>query len=347
MHALPLLVLAVVGTALAESIAGLAFGTGAASRAVQKTPGGPWVVSPGTEAIQVKWARMWNSTHGFAYSTDSSGGSFGFRRTTDSGMTWQVVHTLQPYEAYADLDWDSWEIVTAAGYVRDTPCILRSTDGGFTWKNAIFLNIPQGLSVHVLAVAWYDTSKALAGGYAFDGKNATGALFSTSDAGNTWTFRTYAPSQQITHLHPINPTTLIMGGRDTHGTASIWWTADEGASFVLQEMDRVYQDSDAYQVNMKSANGKAVAGRAIAGQHDSILRRNTDGSWHEDWKSPLSTEQHVNMVYNSRNGSSAVAVGVHNSGMQPMIMEWSEGSGWRLALSVDAPASFSSVYLYY
>ena len=348
-------------------ITGLAFGSAEACIAEQNQINGPWNLRDCTgNTINIMWARMWNSTHGYAYSTDITQPSQGisFRQTMDSGHNWKIVYTLKPFESYTDLDWNSWDIVTATGYMQQgdntIPLILRSNNGGETWKYSTILhyNHSSDLSTHVMAVAWYDNNKAIAGGYTFNRieNKIDGALFSTIDAGENWSYQELSSEfnvKFIDHVHPVTTTSLWFGGQDQNGTAAIWRTEDEGKSLIRETIinEGLYQGSSAYQVNMKNNGTNAIAGRAIVGDHNAILRYiPSNYTWIQDY-SPYELDEQVFMCYNSKDGSMAVATGSINSLGQPFIKQWDiVSSQWYITYvngTMSTPQQFKSIYLYY
>ena len=361
-----LTLLALCGVAAGLDVKGLALGTPGSCGAVQYVEEGPWLAQNCSgNSINIIWARMWNGTHGYAYSTDMAVANDGisFRRTTDSGVHWVVVYRLSPFEAYTDLDWRDWSTAIATGWTKggdvSMPMLLRTGDGGDAWK-AASVSFPPGVvdsyAIHAMAVAWYVGDKALAGGYVRSKTDATqtfGALYHTTDAGLTWTFRVEATVALIDHIHPVTDTQLWFGGVSLENRAAIWRTHDEGDSLIREtiEGDEQFVGSAAYQVNMKNNGTAAIAGRAIVGNHDAILRYFPEEyTWRMDYHSFHYDEQ-VHMCYNNHNGSFAVAAGATNTLTQPFIKQWSTTTNeWKLSLlttTLTSPQAFHTIYIFY
>eukprot|EP01060_Flectonema_neradi_P035034 TRINITY_DN6317_c2_g1_i1.p1 TRINITY_DN6317_c2_g1~~TRINITY_DN6317_c2_g1_i1.p1 ORF type:complete len:385 (+),score=60.32 TRINITY_DN6317_c2_g1_i1:59-1156(+) len=352
-------------TASSSDVKGLALGSPGSCGAMQYEEEGPWVLRNCTgNTINIMWARMWNSTHGYAYSTDTAilNDGISFRRTHDSGETWEVVYRLSPFEAYTDLDWKDWSTALATGWTKingqasSTPMLLRTGNGGDSWKPATITGqLPSGYAVHAMAVAWYVGDKALAGGYIRSENQSVsfGILYQTLDAGLTFNCWVNPSVALIDHIHPVTSTQLWFGGVSRDNMAAIWRTADEGQT-LLRELivnNELFTGSAAFQVNMKNNGTAAIAGRAIVGNHDAMLRYFPDEhKWVPDYSSFHYNEQ-VHMCYNNHDGTFSVAAGATNTLYQPFIKQWSSSTNlWVtsiLTTNLTSPQSFRTIYLFY
>ncbi|KAJ9472995.1 hypothetical protein DIPPA_18011 [Diplonema papillatum] len=342
---------------------GIALGTAKACAAEQFEPLGPWYPRDCSDnTVSIQFARMWNATHGFAYSTDAAAPAAGvaLRRTVDSGAHWAVVHQLGPFEAYTDIDWMNWDVAIAAGWNKvngtTTAVLLRTQDGGLTWApSTIYTEASPQVAIHAGAVAWYSGYKALAGGYIYEHGSPVGkaCTFHTTDAGLTWAFAVHAEARLIDHIHPVTDVSLWIGGIADDNKAAIWRTMDEGQSFIREVVkgDDAFVGSSAYQVNMKNNGTGPIAGRAVVGNHDAVLVYDPAT---QVWTPELATfypDEQISMVYNNKLGTAAVAAGRTSTLGVPFIAgKDSPSDTWKKHFvlgNVSTAEAYHTIYLFY
>lgn len=103
----------------------------------------------------------------------------GIRRTSDGGVTWNTVDTLQHY--YADMCFPTAAIGFTSGYdVSKKPVVMKTTDGGVHWVVAS-KDFPKP-KFELTGISFPDTSNGWAISY-------DGFVYRTTDGGSTWAYQ--------------------------------------------------------------------------------------------------------------------------------------------------------------
>ncbi len=149
-------------------------------------------------AIAVDWKNntIWAGT-GESNSSRSSYAGIGVLKTTDGGKTWKNVGLTDSQHIGRIIinKNNPNEVVVAAVGSLYTPNkergIFKTSDGGKTWKNPLFINVNTGvIDVSVsptdpavlYAASWERIRKA----WNFDGDGEGSAIYKSTDAGETW-----------------------------------------------------------------------------------------------------------------------------------------------------------------
>ena len=151
----------------------------------------------GDIAVDWKSGTIWVGT-GENNSSRSSYAGIGILKSTDKGKTWQNVGLLDSHHIGSILinPNNSEEVVVGViGHLYSSNKergIFKTTDGGKTWNNTLFINNDTGVidikqapnNFNILyAASWERERKA----WNFDGDGKHSAIYKSIDAGNTWT----------------------------------------------------------------------------------------------------------------------------------------------------------------
>tara|TARA_R110001583_G_scaffold15501_2_gene63828 strand:- start:6058 stop:8826 length:2769 start_codon:yes stop_codon:yes gene_type:complete len=149
--------------------------------------------------IAVDWVNgtIWIGT-GESNSSRSSYAGIGILKSTDKGETWQNVGLADSHHIgriIINKNNPDEVVVGAIGHLY-TPNtergIFKTTDGGKTWNNVLFINENTGIidisvsptnSNIVYAASWERNRKA----WNFDGDGENSAIYKSTDAGSNWT----------------------------------------------------------------------------------------------------------------------------------------------------------------
>lgn len=149
--------------------------------------------------IAVDWnsGTIWVGT-GEKNSSRSSYAGIGMLKSTDKGKTWTNVGLLDSHHISRILinpNNSDEVIVGVIGHLYSSNKergIFKTTDGGKTWSNPLFINndtgiidvafAPENFNI-MYAASWERERKA----WNFDGDGKNSAIYKSTDAGNTWT----------------------------------------------------------------------------------------------------------------------------------------------------------------
>ena len=149
--------------------------------------------------IAVDWnnGTIWIGT-GESNSSRSSYSGIGMLKSTDKGKTWENVGLTDSHHIgriIINKNNPEEVVVGAMGHLYSSNAergIFKTSDGGKTWKNVLFINENTGIidisasptNANILyAASWERGRKA----WDFDGDGENSAIYKSSDAGSTWT----------------------------------------------------------------------------------------------------------------------------------------------------------------
>ena len=149
--------------------------------------------------IAVDWTAgtIWIGT-GESNSSRSSYAGIGILKSTNKGETWENVGLQDSHHIgriIINKNNPNEVVVGAAGHLYSSNAergIYKTTDGGKTWNNTLFINNDTGIidiSVSpnnpniMFAASWERVRKA----WNFDGDGENSAIYKSKDAGSTWT----------------------------------------------------------------------------------------------------------------------------------------------------------------
>jgi photosystem II stability/assembly factor-like uncharacterized protein len=155
--------------------------------------------------------------------------------TTDGGETW-VPWDDQLAEMHDSRFWtySLAEDPTTPGrlFLGSSASILRSDDGGATWRFVFNTADASGPGIHSVAVEHGGASVWAGGGSAL----GVGRIIHSSDTGETW--RVLFPAQfaefpvRAVLVDPLNPNRIWAGMWGTANGASVIWSEDQGETWV-------------------------------------------------------------------------------------------------------------------
>ncbi len=156
----------------------------------------------------------------------SAGG--GVWRTTDNGLSWQVLNDFLPVLGVSDVDYNPQNpntiyVCTGDRDANDTYSmgVFRSVDGGTTWDTTGFqYSFTQLEKTNGLLVNWVDTNSLTLA--------TSGGIYKSYDAGKTWNM-TYGGSFQQILYHPTD--TAIMYTAGLKGSIQVHRSIDGGATW--------------------------------------------------------------------------------------------------------------------
>jgi photosystem II stability/assembly factor-like uncharacterized protein len=149
--------------------------------------------------IAVDWnnGTIWIGT-GESNSSRSSYSGIGMLKSTDKGKTWENVGLTDSHHIgriIINKNNPEEVVVGAMGHLYSSNAelgIFKTSDGGKTWKNVLFINENTGIidisasptNANILyAASWERGRKA----WDFDGDGENSAIYKSIDAGSTWT----------------------------------------------------------------------------------------------------------------------------------------------------------------
>jgi len=151
----------------------------------------------GDVAVDWKSGTLYLGT-GESNSSRSSYAGIGILKSTDKGKTWTNVGLTDSHHIgrmIIDKNNPDQLVVGAIGHLYSSNAergIFKTTDGGKTWKNVLFINEDTGvidISVSptnpniMYAASWERSRRA----WNFDGDGEHSAIYKSTDAGSTWT----------------------------------------------------------------------------------------------------------------------------------------------------------------
>lgn len=155
----------------------------------------------------------------------------GFYYTRDGGLTWQQGSgaTVVPYSISMHDTLIGW----AAGWGASAGAVHKTTDGGVSWHEQLFVN-----NRHYLSTTALTPKKNVTIGRTVNFAPDTGKIVRTTNGGTTWNEQTRMDSENVAGFNKIffldSTYGWVSGGINNIGTA-VWRTTNGGAtwSFVL------------------------------------------------------------------------------------------------------------------
>ncbi len=149
---------------------------------------------------------MFNARIGFVSNTSSSQ----LRKTTDGGLTWNIVSgtgTGSFKDLYFIDSLTGWKAGSSGGWIMG-----KTTDGGFNWIEQ-FIPTGNNLVVDVKTFSNINSDTLWAGGgfKFFPGNGNRGILYFTSNGGDTWHFQLPDTSYKISQFPLVNFTNRLNG----------------------------------------------------------------------------------------------------------------------------------------
>lgn len=147
----------------------------------------------------------------FADSNTAYAAGFGvIYKSTDAGLTFNPLDARGDF--FTDISCPSANVAYFAGYEG---LILKTTDGGQTFKKIHNGNVPFAKRIHFETIEFWDNNTGYAAGDA-------GYLLKTENGGDSWQVVTQFTSANLRSIHLFNPNAGII-------------TGDEGKIFLFKQ----------------------------------------------------------------------------------------------------------------
>lgn len=158
------------------------------------------VITIGDIAVNWHTGTIWVGT-GEVNSSRSSYAGIGVYRSTDKGKSWQYLglpesQHIGKIQLHPSDDNTAWVAVLGHLYTPNKERgIYKTTDGGKTWKQTLFIDENTGVvdididpaqPNTLYAAAWYRTRRA----WNFEESGKTSGIYKSTDGGNSWTLLT-------------------------------------------------------------------------------------------------------------------------------------------------------------
>ncbi len=174
-------------------------------------------------------------------------------RTTDGGLTWQLVMPLQAATTYYAVDF-----VGSSGWiVGPRSYMLRTTDGGNTWRQ---VNLPYG---NVTNLRFVDVGFATEQiGWMIGGQ---GYVLRSTDGGQTWVRQNSNALEDLVALYVVSPNEAWIAGIQ----GGIFRTVDGGQTWVREQTG--------YPGPLTALHG-TPDGQLVAGGYEGFLMARRQGN---------------------------------------------------------------------
>jgi len=111
-------------------------------------------------------------------------------KTTDGGKTFKSVYDTKGQYYFNEIDCSSESVCMAVAENGDSAIVLRTDNGGATWKEVMSYTAPAGGSL--MGCKMLSDSEAWVSGGTLESGSLTGHFYHTTDSGETWELQTLA-----------------------------------------------------------------------------------------------------------------------------------------------------------